>query len=55
VAGYRTYARTQADSIWANGRDSLNRIAQRWAGGDSVRDWRTQASGLEALLAATDR
>jgi predicted alpha-1,6-mannanase (GH76 family) len=54
-AGYRTYARTQADSIWANGRDSLNRIAQRWAGGDSVRDWRTQASGLEALLAATDR
>jgi hypothetical protein len=53
VAGYRTYARTQADSIWANGRDSFNRIAERWAGGDSVRDWRTQASGLEALLAAT--
>jgi hypothetical protein len=53
VAGYRAYARTQADSIWANGRDSFNRIAERWAGGDSVRDWRTQASGLEALLAAT--
>ena len=55
VASYRSYARTQADSIWNSARDSLNRVTTRWASGDSVRDWRTQASALEALLAATDR
>ncbi|WP_213000283.1 glycoside hydrolase family 76 protein [Winogradskya consettensis] len=57
-AGYRTYARTQADSIWNADRDSLNRIGQRWSGQTSsaypnARDWRTQASGLGALIAAT--
>lgn len=57
VAGYRAYARTQADSIWAADRDSLNRIGQRWNGQTSAaypnaRDWRTQASGLGALIAA---
>ncbi|GAA2482709.1 glycoside hydrolase family 76 protein [Winogradskya humida] len=56
-AGYRTYARTQADSIWNADRDSLNRIGQRWSGQTSsaypnARDWRTQASGLGALIAA---
>lgn len=52
-AAYRTYARTQADRIWSSARDPQNRIAQRWAGqsGD-VRDWRTQASALSALIAA---
>ncbi|HCT79332.1 MAG TPA: glycosyl hydrolase [Micromonosporaceae bacterium] len=50
---YLTFARTQADTVWAN-RDSLNRLGQRWSGGSSnVRDWRTQASGLSALLAAS--
>lgn len=59
AAGYRAYARTQADSVWNADRDSLNRIGERWNGQTSsaypnARDWRTQASGLGALLAATD-
>ncbi|GAB4057395.1 glycoside hydrolase family 76 protein [Catellatospora paridis] len=54
VAAYRTYAQRQADAIWQSDRDSLNRIGLRWAGGTpNARDWRTQASGLGALLAAT--
>ena len=57
VASYRAYARTQADSVWTADRDSLNRIGQRWNGQSpaaypNARDWRTQASGLGALLAA---
>ncbi|MBU2662650.1 hypothetical protein KOI35_03945 [Actinoplanes bogorensis] len=59
TGAYRAYARTQADSIWAADRDSLNRVGQRWTGATSstypnARDWRTQASALGALLAATD-
>ena len=55
-ASYRTYAQRQADSIWQNDRDSLNRLGQRWAGGGSTaRDWRTQASALSGLLAATSK
>jgi predicted alpha-1,6-mannanase (GH76 family) len=55
---YRGYAQRQADSIWQADRDPLNRIGQRWNGQTSAaypnaRDWRTQASGLGALLAAT--
>jgi len=55
---YRTYAQRQADTIWQNDRDPLNRIGQRWSGQTSAaypnaRDWRTQASALGALLAAT--
>ncbi|MFI5698316.1 glycoside hydrolase family 76 protein [Kribbella sp. NPDC051586] len=53
-ASYRTYAQRQADSIWQTDRDSLNRLGQRWAGG-GVRDWRTQASALSGLLAATSK
>jgi predicted alpha-1,6-mannanase (GH76 family) len=52
-AQYQAFARTQADSIWARDRDNLNRIGQRWAGGSPNQvDWRTQASGLGALVAA---
>ncbi|MEU4192579.1 glycoside hydrolase family 76 protein [Kribbella sp. NPDC026611] len=51
-ASYRTYAQRQADSIWDHDRDSLSRLGQRWAAG-GVRDWRTQASALGGLLAAT--
>ncbi|TDW21189.1 glycoside hydrolase family 76 protein [Kribbella kalugense] len=55
-ASYRTYAQRQADSIWQNDRDSLNKLGQRWAGGGTnVRDWRTQASALSGLLAATPK
>lgn len=54
TATYRTYAQRQADSIWSADRDALNRIGLRWAGQTpNVRDWRTQAAGLSALLAAT--
>jgi Glycosyl hydrolase family 76 len=58
VASYRTYAQTQANSIWSADRDSLNRLGARWNGATSasypnVRDWRTQASALSGLLAAT--
>ncbi|OXM47928.1 glycoside hydrolase family 76 protein [Amycolatopsis alba] len=51
---YRDYAKRQADSLWASDRDPLNRIGQRWAGGTpNQADWRTQASGLGALTAAS--
>lgn len=53
-AVYRDFARRQADSLWVADRDSLNRIGQRWAGGTpNQADWRTQASGLGALAAAS--
>jgi predicted alpha-1,6-mannanase (GH76 family) len=53
-SGYRAYAQRQSDSIWQTDRDSLNRFGQRWAGGTSnVQDWRTQASALGGLLAAS--
>ncbi|OLF11994.1 glycosyl hydrolase [Actinophytocola xinjiangensis] len=49
---HRAFLRTQADSVWSAARDPLNRLGQRWAGGDpNPTDWRTQASGLEALTA----
>ncbi|MGW6929875.1 glycoside hydrolase family 76 protein [Lentzea sp. NPDC054927] len=48
---YHQFARQQSDSIWAADRDALNRIGQRWAGGSPNQvDWRTQASGLGALI-----
>ncbi|MEU0333553.1 glycoside hydrolase family 76 protein [Streptomyces sp. NPDC006193] len=54
---YLAFAATQADSVWSAARDSLNRLGQRWSGGGTtdhpdIRDWRTQASALSALLAA---
>jgi rhamnogalacturonyl hydrolase YesR len=53
---YRTFAQTQADTVWNSDRDSLNRLGERWASGGTAdhpnaRDWRTQASALSALLA----
>jgi hypothetical protein len=58
IASYRTYATTQATSIWSADRDSLNRLGERWSGATNTSypnavDWRTQASALSALLAAT--
>lgn len=54
---YTTFLDTQANSIWANDRGSLNHLGERWSGQTSssnpnVSDWRTEASALEALLAA---
>ena len=52
-ATYRTYVQRQADTLWAGDRDPLSRIGQRWAGtSPNPVDWRTQASALEALVAA---
>ena len=52
-ATYRTYVQRQADTLWATDRDPLNRIGQRWTGAPpNPADWRTQASALEALVAA---
>jgi hypothetical protein len=55
VSSYRSYAQRQADAIWQNNRDSLNHVGLRWAGAWSgdPNDWRTEASALGALLAAT--
>ncbi|WP_198671831.1 glycoside hydrolase family 76 protein, partial [Desertihabitans aurantiacus] len=52
---YRSVAKRQADTVWEH-RDALNRIGISWDGDaapgrPNVRDWRTQASGLSALLA----
>lgn len=54
---YNGFITAQADSSWNADRDALNRFGERWSGLDSssnpnIRDWRTQASALEALLAA---
>lgn len=52
-AVYKTYLGRQADSLWSTDRDALNRLGQRWSGtAPNTRDWRTQASALEALTAA---
>ncbi|GAA3533069.1 glycoside hydrolase family 76 protein [Amycolatopsis ultiminotia] len=50
---YRDFARQQGVAIWQQDRDPLNRIGERWTGtAPNVTDWRTQASGVEALHAA---
>ena len=52
-APYRTFVQRQADTLWASDRDPLDRIGQRWSGTlPNPADWRTQASALEALVAA---
>lgn len=53
---YGTFAHTQAQAVWNDDRDTLDRLGERWAGpGDGSApdawDWRTQASAVSALLA----
>jgi predicted alpha-1,6-mannanase (GH76 family) len=53
---YEEFVDRQAESIWANDRDSAERLGLRWAGASTeaspnVFDWRTQASALSALIA----
>lgn len=54
---YNAFITAQADSLWTADRNTLNQFGERWSGQDSsaapnIRDWRTQAGALEALLAA---
>jgi predicted alpha-1,6-mannanase (GH76 family) len=54
---YTGFINTQTNSLWNYDRDTLNEFGERWSGQTSstnpnVSDWRTQASALEALLAA---
>jgi predicted alpha-1,6-mannanase (GH76 family) len=50
TGGYRAYAQRQADTLWQGDRDPLNHLGLHWTGPPTVRDWRTQASALSALL-----
>jgi predicted alpha-1,6-mannanase (GH76 family) len=56
-ATYRTFLAKQANTLWSADRDSLDHVGERWAGQNpaaepNVSDWRTQASGLDAVDAA---
>lgn len=55
-ARYLEFVDRQAETVWANDRDSSERLGLRWAGAGTeaspnVFDWRTQASALSALIA----
>ncbi len=57
---YQAFVDNQATSVWSNDRDAAGRLGERWSGTESadspnVRDWRTQASALSALIAAIPR
>lgn len=54
---YTSFIHAQTNSLWNDDRDTFNQFGERWSGQSSstnpnVSDWRTQASALEALLAA---
>jgi predicted alpha-1,6-mannanase (GH76 family) len=54
---YQAFITRQATSIWANDRNAADQLGDRWSGASTqdspnVRDWRTQASALSALIAA---
>jgi hypothetical protein len=50
---FQTFTNTQASTLWA-GRDPLNRVSSRWSQPSlATPDWRTQASALSALVAAS--
>ena len=52
---YGSFVDNQANTVWAADRDSLDQVGEVWSGqGSNVADWRTQASGLDALVAAGD-
>jgi predicted alpha-1,6-mannanase (GH76 family) len=53
---YRKFLENQVDTLWAKDRTGSDEIGQIWSGQSSTAhqnmfDWRTQASGLEAILA----
>jgi predicted alpha-1,6-mannanase (GH76 family) len=54
---YQAFVDKQAASVWNDDRNAADQLGSRWSGADSasspnVRDWRTQASALSALIAA---
>jgi predicted alpha-1,6-mannanase (GH76 family) len=54
---YQSFLTTQANTLWNADRDTLNQIGERWSGlsptaDPNISDWRTQASALDALVAA---
>jgi predicted alpha-1,6-mannanase (GH76 family) len=54
TGGYTSFLATQANTIWSADRDSFNQLGARWSGqSPNVADWRTEASGLDALNAAS--
>jgi hypothetical protein len=54
TGGYTSFLGTQANTVWSADRDSFNHVGEEWSGqGSNVLDWRTQASGLDALAAAS--
>lgn len=54
TGGYTSFLATQANTIWSADRDSFDQIGVRWSGQTpNIADWRTQASGLDALDAAS--
>ena len=57
---YAAFVNTQATSIWTKDRNAADQLGEHWSGAESadspnVRDWRTQASALSALVAAIPR
>jgi predicted alpha-1,6-mannanase (GH76 family) len=53
--GYAAFLGQQAESVWNDDRDAAGRLGTRWSGATNddhpnVFDWRTQASGLSALI-----
>ena len=51
VPGFRTFLRTNAESIWKN-RDADSRFGVVWSGPSDVKNAATQVSALDALVAA---
>jgi hypothetical protein len=55
---YDSFINAQISTFWGSDRTTLNQVGERWSGLNSgtnpnIYDWRTQASALEALLAAS--
>ncbi len=53
---YLAFVDKQAASVWNDDRNAGDQLGERWAGAENadspnVRDWRTQASALSALIA----
>lgn len=57
---YQAFVQKQAASVWNDDRNAADQLGDRWSGAETadspnVRDWRTQASALSALIADIPR